>query len=113
MSPSYGSMPRRESVRMSQCPHMCLPRHLLKARGLCLAAGALGLDPYSLDDKDARLIEQSATIFKGEQLREFLSAIQVSSAETALGWIEREEDRLGSRIALPNLKTVADRVRNE
>lgn len=78
---------------------------------LCLAAGALGLDPYAMDERDANLIERSARVFRGEQLREFLSGVAGSAAEEALSWVTGEEGRLDARIALPELDLVGRKVR--
>jgi hypothetical protein len=80
-------------------------------RAFCLAAGALGCDPYAMRDEDAQLIEQAGGIFSDEQLGEFLSAVATSTGGTALNWILDEEKRLGARATLPTLDSVAKQVR--
>jgi len=39
----------------------------------CESAGALGLDPYEIQDAESALIQQAASIFEGEPLNEFLA----------------------------------------
>ena len=41
----------------------------------CEAAGALHLDPYRIAETDARVIEQSGQLFRGEALIEFLAGL--------------------------------------
>lgn len=79
----------------------------------CEASGALGRDPYRIDDADALLIEQSAALFSGETLLEFLSGIssRASGAPGAaeLQWIETVEKRPPTTSSVPGLKHVEDR----
>jgi hypothetical protein len=82
-------------------------------RAFCVAAGALGCDPYSISNDDAQLIQQASGIFLEEQLSEFLSAIAVQNTRDAITWIQSEEDRLGARLTLPTLDTVSRTVRRK
>ena len=45
-------------------------------QSFCEAAGALGVDPYAVNDADASFIEQSGILFEGEALIEFLAGIR-------------------------------------
>ena len=79
-------------------------------RDFCLAAGALGCDPYAISEQDAALLEQASTIFSDEPLREFLSAIGASRVDEAVTWIRQEDIRLGVHAALPKLDDIGGRV---
>jgi hypothetical protein len=82
-------------------------------RAFCIAAGALGCDPYSISNDDAQLIQQASGIFTEEQLSEFLSAIAVQNTRDAVTWIESEEERLGARLTLPTLDAISRTVRRK
>ena len=60
-------------------------------RAFCVAAGALGSDPYTISNDDAELIQQAGEIFLEEQLMEFLSAIGAQNTRIAIAWIKSEE----------------------
>ncbi|MDE0224553.1 MAG: hypothetical protein OXP28_05390 [Gammaproteobacteria bacterium] len=84
-------------------------------RDFCEAAGALGVDPYSITDADANFIEQTGRLFEDEALIEFLAGIGQMSAESSaraalVEWIESLQPR--DRSCLPELADVAGQVRN-
>ena len=54
-------------------------------RAFCEAAGALGVDPYGVSEKDARFIEETAGLFSGEALLEFLAGIGGAARGTMRG----------------------------
>ena len=72
----------------------------------CEAAGALGLDPYELDDAVADFIMDAGAWFGGEPLLELLSGLcmvkrsQVLSKRT-LAWLHTAESRPADRSLLP------------
>ena len=77
------------------------------------AAGGLGLDPYDVSDDDAALIEESATLFDGEPLLEFLAGLRVPAVgRDALDWIRRSENRPRHKSRLPALDRVREAVPN-
>jgi hypothetical protein len=82
-------------------------------RAFCIAAGALGRDPYAISESDAELIQQASGIFKEEQLMEFLSAVGAQNTRNAITWVKNEEDRLGARLTLPTLDAVSRTVRRK
>ncbi|WP_372423418.1 hypothetical protein [Salinarimonas chemoclinalis] len=69
----------------------------------CEAAGALGRDPYRIDDADADLIEKAAEHFSGEGLLEFLAGTDRARLRSTLDWIARTEARPDAASALPGL----------
>ena len=79
----------------------------------CEAAGALGVDPYSIDEADAQFIESAGSLFEGDVLSDFLAGLSnldrnwrhavLSAARTAAS-----DNGEGSR--LPELRTVSDKV---
>lgn len=73
----------------------------------CEAAGALGLDPYSVEDRAASAIENLGAWFSGEPLLELVSGLRRrdvdvwSSGENVLAWLHRAEARSSDRSQLP------------
>jgi hypothetical protein len=82
-------------------------------RTFCVAAGALGCDPYSISEADSELIQQAGEIFPEEQLMEFLSAAGAKNTGNAIAWIRNEEGRLDARLTLPTLDAVSRTVRRK
>jgi hypothetical protein len=80
-------------------------------RSFCIAAGALGCDPYSISSDNAQLIKLASEVFAEEQLVEFLSAIAIQNTSGTIAWIRNEELRLGTRISLPTLDAISRSVR--
>lgn len=78
----------------------------------CEAAGALGIDPYSIPEETADLIEQSASLFAGEALVEFLGGLRSrpQRAREAIDWVNRVERRPRYHCRLPELRGAAQRV---
>ena len=83
----------------------------------CEAAGALGLDPYSLEERAASAIEDLGAWFSGEPLLELVSGLRRrnvggwSSGENVLAWLRRAEARSSDRSqlhALEDLRIGAD-----
>jgi hypothetical protein len=70
----------------------------------CEAAGALGVDPYSISNDDRNFIEQSGQFFTGEPLIEFLAGVAGrASRQETVAWIEVAEARPGYQSRLPDL----------
>lgn len=85
----------------------------VEEREWCLAAGALGLDPYAVDEAEESLIERAAILFEGEQLLEFLSGLEIPMAAKAVEWVEKQEAFIGERTLLPELRNIAPEVRRQ
>ncbi len=80
----------------------------------CECAGALGHDPYDLDDVTAGLIEDAAELFSGEPLIEFLAGIKnVSNRRQGLEWVRRTGERPPAHSQLPRLADLARDVAND
>jgi len=61
-------------------------------RSFCVAAGALGLDPYQSTEKEIALIERVTELFQDEEARtEFLSVETPETVNRELQWIAGEE----------------------
>ena len=45
-------------------------------QAFCEAAGALGVDPYSIDESNATFIEKAGQVFNGDALLDFLSGVR-------------------------------------
>jgi hypothetical protein len=84
----------------------------------CDCAGALGIDPYSIDDAASSVIEKAASLFEDEPLTEFLAGSREYAADPILCWIHQAESRpkKTSRVAdlmaisLRAAETAPDRV---
>ena len=94
-------------------------------RPFCEAAGALGVDPYSISDTDASFIDAAGDLFFGEALIEFLADIGKTrhsaspdaaprhAARTAvLDSLHQLERRPRYRARLPELHDAARQVRD-
>lgn len=79
----------------------------------CEAAGALGLDPYELDDGAAALIESAANMFETDILNEFLAGATLRQTANAIEWIKNLEDRPSYQSLLPELRAIAESVQKE
>ena len=73
----------------------------------CEAAGALGLDPYRIDDTDAAFIADAGALFSGDPLAELLSGLSAPGGRGAghgvLAWLREAEARPDSLSRLPGL----------
>ena len=73
----------------------------------CEAAGALGLDPYSVNEVQAESIANAGAKFCGEPLLELLSGLSVSpdrdwsSGDDVLAWLQAAEARPTAHSILP------------
>ena len=94
-------------------------------RPFCEAAGALGVDPYSISDTDASFIDAAGDLFFGEALIEFLAGIgethhsaspgatpRHAARTAALGSLHQLERRPRYRARLPELHDAARQVRD-
>ena len=94
-------------------------------RPFCEAAGALGVDPYSISDTDASFIDAAGDLFFGEALIEFLAGIGKThhaaspdgaprhAARTAvLDSLHQLERRPRYKARLPELHDAARQVRD-
>ncbi len=82
----------------------------------CEAAGALGVDPYSIEDSDASFIEESGKLFFGEELIEFIAKFRLgrtdsASRQMALETIRDLETRQPETSRLPELPDAARQIR--
>src|SRR6266478_1825062 len=73
----------------------------------CESAGALGLDPYQINDVASDLIKRAASIFEGEPLTEFLAGAKGAPPDPLLQWIEAVEHRPGYEARVPELGAIA------
>ena len=83
----------------------------------CEAAGALGADPYSIQEIDASFIEDAAGLFSGEELIEFLADLRVDKdnkvdRKIILEGIRRTEAEPPETSRLPELQDAAQRIRH-
>lgn len=76
----------------------------------CEAAGALGLDPYEIDESSAAIIEEAEELFGGEALTEFIAGARGVAQERLLHWVTQTEKRPSQASHLPDLKGVAEQA---
>ena len=73
-------------------------------RAFCEAAGALGVDPYTISNADADFIEKAGSLFRDEALVEFLAGIVASPGDSAstrkqlVDWISGLHPRYSNRL---------------
>ena len=79
-------------------------------RAFCEAAGALGVDPYGVSETDALFIEESARLFEGETLLEFLAGVGNTARGELLNWVREVEARPREQACLPELNGIVDRI---
>jgi hypothetical protein len=83
-------------------------------RSFCEAAGALGLDPYAIDDLSAEFIERAGALFDGEALMEFLAGTRKVQAAPLLQWIGYAEARPAYKSRIGKLGDIGhDAARSE
>ena len=71
----------------------------------CESAGALGLDPYQIADKDAATVDRAASLFdEREALDEFLSGARPYTPDSIMDWIIQAERRPNYKSAVPALR---------
>ena len=83
----------------------------------CEAAGALGANPYSIEDGDTSFIDEAGKLFSGEELIEFLAKFRLGrfnpvSRETALEAIRDVEARHPETSRLPEILNIAHEMRH-
>lgn len=76
----------------------------------CEAAGALGVDPYQIDDAVADTIERASGMFEGESLTELLAGAQTADRKRLMDWVERVERRAPDRSLVADLRAIAEQV---
>ncbi len=76
-------------------------------QAFCEAAGALGRDPYAMDDAAADTIEQAGRFFEGEPLSEFLAGARSADHRRLLEWVAETRQRPREHSLLPDLKALA------
>lgn len=82
----------------------------------CEAAGALGLDPYSIRDEQAEFIANAGALFHGEPLAELLSGLRSwnnragRSGNDVLAWLRSAEARPAGSSCLPGIDDLRDRM---
>jgi hypothetical protein len=72
----------------------------------CEAAGALGVDPYSIEECDARFIEAAGEVFQEGSLSDFLSGVRLlgrSHRSQVLDGIGHAQRKEGDSALLPDL----------
>lgn len=72
----------------------------------CEAAGALGVDPYSIDEADATFIMEAGLIFRGEPLSDFLAGVKDTTRnqrKETLSSVKQAIDSTGAGSCLPDL----------
>jgi len=83
----------------------------LEEAAFCEAAGALAVDPYSIEERDSILIDQAGRLFDGEALNEFLAGLVPGPARDAtITWIAESEARSDDLTRLPDLAGLAREV---
>ena len=79
----------------------------------CEAAGALGLDPYVVDDRDADFIVGAGRVLSGIPLTEFLAGVNLARPEVrdrALASVEEASRTFTPSRRLPELRAAAESV---
>ena len=98
---------------------VCASREDPPEAAFCEAAGALDVDPYSIDDRDAHFIEQAGDLFSDEALIEFLAgglsgrANEFRYPVSTISWLQGLSSRRASESALPALSELRDQFSNE
>jgi hypothetical protein len=73
----------------------------------CECAGALGLDPYLIDEAGSGLIQNAASLFEDEPLTEFLAGAKSYAATPILDWIRQAESRPKPESRIADLLAIA------
>ena len=79
----------------------------------CEAAGALGLDPYAIDDVDAGFIVQAGGVLTGTALTEFLAGVTPARPDgrhKVLASVEEAAGKMEPRWRLPELRAATEAV---
>lgn len=73
----------------------------------CECAGALGVDPYLMDEAGNTLIENASSLFENEPLTEFLAGAREYDANRILNWIHQAERRPKYKSRIDDLMSIA------
>lgn len=76
--------------------------------GFCEAAGALGVDPYQVNEKIAAEIAKAGETFDGEPLIEFLAGLQGGDRQSLFQWIDQAERRPAYQSRVSDLRPIAE-----
>ena len=80
-------------------------------QAFCEAAGALGVDPYTISDHDARFIEDANSVFSEESLIEFLAGVRTENRSPAVAEVVRRMEARPAAVAnLPELGGIARQI---
>ena len=74
----------------------------------CEAAGALGLDPYAVDEETADFIEQAERLFEPGALVDFVAGAARVKQRALLEWVDAMRRHRGSRYSLAELRVIVD-----
>lgn len=89
---------------------VCKSRADPEESAFCEAAGALGLDPYLIDDADAAAIDAASLLFAGEPLTEFLAGARAVDRERLIAWVQAAKRRPRYKYQLAELRDIAQQV---
>ena len=76
----------------------------------CEAVGALGLDPYQVDEAVAAFIEKAEPLFEREALVEFVSGAGDVDRGKLIAWVEKMASDKSFRYCLADLRAIVDQV---
>lgn len=79
-------------------------------RSFCEAAGALGVDPYTCGDDVAAFIDAASSMFKGDELEEFLAGVRPETGTNAISWLKEAERQLDGWSVLPAIEDCRSKV---
>ena len=107
----------RDSGLQLRWQRVQVSRQDAKESAFCEAAGALGLDPYSIRDEDAEFIISAGALFSGEPLAELLSGLRtlskwpwLSGDDGVLAWLRTAEGRPAALSCLPAIDDLRRRM---
>lgn len=89
-----------------------LSRHSQEAE-FCEAAGAMGMDPYQIDEQPAAFIEAAERLFGREPLVEFVSGAGNVDRTALIQWVERMARFQGFNYRLADVKSIANSVSSQ
>ena len=72
----------------------------------CEAAGALGIDPYRIDERSAEFIEACEGLFERDTLVDFVSGAARVDRNRLLGWVDRMVRDRSSKYRVPELGNI-------